>query len=1375
MINYTCAKVFKNGPNHFRNCFIDMSIRFMDQKKQNKRQIRGKIYYFCFRKYEPYYKIMKHTLTSLISLLLLYLSFQSTSATNLYSSDRLSSNMFTCMVQDKTGYIWIGTEFGLNKFDGYRFTNYLHSDADLTSLPNNVVVSLFVDKNGNVIVGTNKGLVKYNNAANNFEKFKMPHGEQPRISEIIQLHDGTVLAGTEGYGLYQLNFKSMTMIQNNHRESDIAYDYFTLMCEDRYHDLWNGGHGSYATRYTMRKEIWTLVDKYATSCGAPVKYIKDPDGNMILVCQHGLMKYDKVIDKLVNVSIDNGSFNLNDIVFNRAFIDDAKNIFLGSIGNGLFYIPFGSNKLVKYETQKGKVDLSSTDVRTIFEDKENNLWVGCNYKGLLFFNKEKSQFDNWSLSAQGINIGSFASHLCEGDNGDVFCTVQYNIFKFDARGKIYYKPNAPKHTNSIYRDKSGNYWIGTDNSLFKYSSETGSSKLEKVLRGIMINTMTDDGHGTLYISTFSQGLCAYNTVTGSIKTYDMLHKNYRKGYLTNNWIVSLMVDSKGMLWIGHSAGVSCFSPRENRFNHFGWNSILTNTLGETFCETLEGNILIGTDAGLYIFDRSRNKVDYFPGSEQLRNKIICGIVYDKNGNIWCSSSMGLWEYVKRERRFISYVKGNGLSAREYYKGVYLKARDGRVFFGTSDGLTTFYPERIGNNQSQRGEVKLTNLFIGGKTVNSTTFSNGVHTTDKAVDEADRFTFSYLDNTFTMEFSLLDYSHAENIHFEYKLSGSDTWSQTEDGSNAIMFNHLQPGSYILEVKAFDNGIYSPVKIYHIIITSPWYSSTFAYFVYLVLIVSILLYALSIYNRRRHQELYEEKMQFLINTTHDIRSPLTMILGPLQKLISKGFDNETNEELSVINRNAQRILRLVNQILDIRKFDKNQMQLRCEKTVMASYIANICKNYELHAKETGINFIFEHDEDNVVAWIDRVNFDKVITNLLSNAFKYTHEGGDIKIVLSTDVDTKLHTSDGRCMKICIYDNGIGLNKTKTEKIFDRFYQGDNSRNIGIQGTGIGLNLCKMIVEMHHGTIRAENRLDTTGSCFIVTIPLGKEHLKEKDLLNSEEDSESTTGRKIYGGTRKHRILIVDDDVELGTYISGELSSYFRFTIKSNGKQALDEILKNNYDLVISDVIMPEMDGFTLVKMIKANPNISHIPVILLSSKTGVDYRLEGIEKGADAYIAKPFSMEELHVTIDNLMKNMQRLRGKFSGALIQEERIKNKNIDSNNDLLMDRIMKFVNENLSNSDYSIEQMASDIGLSRAQLHRKMKEITGVSSSDFVRNLRMQQAAKLLKEHKVNISQVAYAVGFTNEAHFSTVFRKHFGIPPSEFISKNGNNTFR
>ena len=332
--------------------------------------------------------------------------------------------------------------------------------------------------------------------------------------------------------------------------------------------------------------------------------------------------------------------------------------------------------------------------------------------------------------------------------------------------------------------------------------------------------------------------------------------------------------------------------------------------------------------------------------------------------------MGLWEYIKKEHRFISYIKGNGLSDREYYKGVSLKAKDGRVFFGTSDGLTTFYPEQIGNNRTQCGQVKLTNLFIGDKMVNNTTTSNGVHITDNAVDEADHFTFSYLDNTFTMEFSLLSYSHAENIHFEYKISGSDTWAQTVDGSNSIVFNHLQPGSYLLEVKAFDNGVYSPVKVYHIMITSPWYSSTVAYLFYFILFISLFLYGLYIYNRHRHQELYEEKMQFLINTTHDIRSPLTMILGPLQKLMSKGFDNETKEELNVINRNAQRILRLVNQILDIRKFDKNQMQLRCEKTVMASYLANICKNYELHAKENNINFTFEHDEDNVVAWIDRI---------------------------------------------------------------------------------------------------------------------------------------------------------------------------------------------------------------------------------------------------------------------------------------------------------------------------------------------------------------------------------------------------------------------
>ena len=512
-----------------------------------------------------------------------------------------------------------------------------------------------------------------------------------------------------------------------------------------------------------------------------------------------------------------------------------------------------------------------------------------------------------------------------------------------------------------------------------------------------------------------------------------------------------------------------------------------------------------------------------------------------------------------------------------------------------------------------------------------------------------------------------------------------------------------------------------------------------------------------------------MKFLINATHDIRSPLTLILAALKKLKSAPDDNA----LDTIERNSQRILNLVNQILDVRKIDKQQMHLHCKQTEFITFARGIYKMFEFSAKERNITFQFTTDDEQFDVWIDRSQFDKVVTNLLSNAFKYTCEGGTIELRISHDENQ---------MQLQVIDSGVGLDPDSLKHIFDRFYQGNNSRRMHIDGTGIGLNLCKMIVDMHHGEIQASNRTDgQNGSVFTVTLPLGNAHLSEEDIdreeveeivadttetKEEEKPSKATTKSSKRGSSSKRRVLIVDDDLEIGHYISTELGHYYKFGLCSNGREGLKELLTNDYDIVVSDVMMPEMDGFSMLRLIKTNLNISHLPVIMLTSKADVGNRLEGLERGADAFLAKPFDMEELHMVIENLIQGRQRLKGKYSGAQQQADKVEQPEVKGNDEQLMERIMKVVNKNLSDSDFNVEILTSEVGISRAQLHRKMKEMTGLSTSEFIRNIRLEQAARLLKEQKINVTQVAYTVGFSNLAHFSTIFRKHFGVSPSEYV---------
>ena len=562
--------------------------------------------------------------------------------------------------------------------------------------------------------------------------------------------------------------------------------------------------------------------------------------------------------------------------------------------------------------------------------------------------------------------------------------------------------------------------------------------------------------------------------------------------------------------------------------------------------------------------------------------------------------------------------------------------------------------------------------------------------------------------------------------------------------------------------------------------PWYQSPLAWVLYALALIGLTGLVAYMYRRRTREQLEESKMRFLINATHDIRSPLTLIMGPLKKLQQRvalmddaAEAGQMNHYLSIIDRNAQRLLLLVNQILDERRIDKDQLQLHCRETDMVDFTASICKMYEYNAQERNIRFSFQHDGlDSLTAWIDRTQFDKVINNLLSNAFKYSYDDGEVTVRLGLTQPSKRRPEQ---LLLQVVDNGIGFSKGEnTNRLFERFYQGANHRNIQAEGSGIGLNLSRSIVQLHGGTIRAFNRTDgQRGACLEVTLPLGNKHLKPEALATADEpvDAAAEKPARRHQPTQNYRILVADDDEEIARYISSELGFWYRIDAVPNGKEALKALFAESYDLVISDIMMPEMDGVQLLKSIKSTPQLSDIPVILLTSKTEVTHRLEGIRNGADSYIAKPFAMDELHVQIDNLINNVRRLRGKFSGALSQKDKVEDIQVRGNNDALMARIVKVVNENLNDPSFNVQQLIAEVGISRAQLHRKMKEITGVSTADFIRNLRLQQAERLIREHKVNITQVAYTVGFNNQSHFSTIFRKYYGMTPTEYAEKHAN----
>lgn len=1283
-----------------------------------------------------------------------------------------SSSLLSDLCQDTYGNIWLGTDYGLNRFNGYSFTTFLHNDADTTSLQANTIVSLLSDENGNLWVGTNRGLDYYDAATNTFRHYYFPGGVKPRVSQIGRFSDGTITIATAGYGVFLLG-KDGNLTATQRYNADENDSYCRSLTEDSRHRIWKFGFNqTFVMTDGKKKEVFQ-------SQVGDVIHIMDCGDEILIIGLYGFMSYRDGKLSIADIDLsqlstpqhlldrqgNSSSLQTPEIVFNYAKADAEGNLYIGTRGNGLFCVRNAAQKagrtprrLERVQTNAYGIDLNTAKVWKMMFDRKGNLWLGLQNKGLMMIPRQPMQFANWSFAAQNIRLGSSVSSVCPGDNGITWCTVQgVGVYGFDAQGHVVAHPAAPAAVEFIYRDPQKQYWLGTDNGLFSYNPLTGQAQRKVSFKCDKFNDMTVDANGNLYLSTFSRGFCIYNPQTGLLLNHSIANRDSIRGFLCNDWIMDMITDRQGLIWFATASGVSCYNPKTDNFRPHQWHQLLNGVMCFSLCELRNHDVAIGTEQGLYLYDHAKRTVEPFPHSEQLRDKAICYIAESNNGDLWCSTSMGIWQHDYRTRQFIGHVNGNGLSNREYLYGVGFHTGSDQILFGTNEGLTVFQPANVQARQQQADALLLTDFIVQGEPVSMRTVLNGVHITKQAVPESDHFYLSYHDNTFTMVFSQLNFINPTNVVYEYRIDGG-AWLRTSYGINTITLSQLRPGTYDIEVRALADGTYSPVKNLQVTIRAPWYSSTLARILYGLLFLLALAAIAIAYRRRTRRIMDEEKMKFLINATHDIRSPLTLIMGPLAKLKQRLGDGqpEAKRDIDTIEHNANRILNLVNQILDVRKIDKQQMHLHCQPTDLVAFTKGVCKMFDYNAQERNIDFRFNHDGiRSLEAWIDRNQFDKVLANLLSNAFKYNSDGGTVTVSLSATNDTA---------RFEVVDDGEGIDSDTLKHIFDRFYQGRNSENTSSAGTGIGLNLCKMIVDFHHGTIEAHNRTDTHGSRFVVTLPLGNEHLREEERVIQKPAAPSAG--------HQHSVLVVDDDIELANYIASELGPasrqggpHYRCCVCSNGKEALRELLTNNYDLVVSDVMMPEMDGFTMLRMIKTNLNLLHIPVILLTSKTDVANRLEGLQQGADAYMNKPFDTAELRATVDSLIRTRQRLKGKFSGAQQQQQRLDLPTPKGNDEQLMERMMKVVNAHLADSNFSVDVITQEVGISRTQLHRKMKELTGLSTSEFIRNIRLEQAARLLREQKINVTQVAYAVGFSNLSHFSTLFHRHFGMSPKEF----------
>ncbi|GHT65094.1 hybrid sensor histidine kinase/response regulator [Bacteroidia bacterium] len=1352
-----------------------------------------------------------------ISFQILFLLFACTlklsaQTTQFYSIEQgLSNSLINQVYQDKRGFIWIASENGLNKFDGNQFVVYKKIENDSLSLKNNYVRTLFEDSSGNFWVGCIDGLLRYDRDTDSF--YEIPVFDEnnsrlyPHIMSIIEKKDGDIWFASSGSGLFSIRKGESVCRFEKALSERLCSRFLTILYEDSGDHIWigseNGGLNVYSCKtgevltYTTDSGLGKSIASNAISTVCE----REKGEIFIGTLNGGLNKFDWKTKKITPVYDLSGQTHLP---VKTLLVDNKKQLYVGTDGFGMKKYNPERSQLETYEPFSTSFNFSKAKVHSLLEDKEGNIWAGIFQKGVLFIPGNPNGFKYYGYkSFQKNNIGSNCVLAIYKDSNDIVWVGTdndglYALNEGNGQVRHFEKTNSPASVPStitcLLEDSKGKLWMGSYlNGIAQFDKQSGKcipipTAISELFTNSKVYCMTEDKKGGLWIGTYGDGLYRLDLNTMSVTSHYYQYKEGDKG-LCNNWINALLYEN-GLLWIATFKGLNSLDTQTGVFTTY--NQGLLSNIIYSLKNDNQDNIWFGTDEGLYRLNKQTSEIKSFTTQDGLPGNSICAIENDDEGNIWFSSLSCISKYSPKENRFTNYYTSDGLKGNEFSRSAHFKAANGELFFGGINGITGFIPGRI-HSRKKEINVYITGFYLLGDPVYKGQKSGKKEILDHFIMDASSISLSSKDNVISFELSTLDYDNPDEVTYRYILRNFNAdWVNTSPGENQVSFTNLAPGKYKFMYQAGDKENHSEIKTIELTIRPPWYLSIWAKIIYtaLILLALYFIYRIISYRIKERNEMLrlehadqinEAKLQFFINISHEIRTPMTLIMGPLEKLLMDNHHPDLQNSFLLIYRNAQRILRLVNQLMDIRKIDRGQIHLKARETDIVGFIQDIMQAFEYTAGKKNIDFSFIHEQDMLKVWVDLNNFDKVLFNVFSNAFKFTSEGGQIRVELTTGEDDSVTGPLKDYFEIRVFDTGIGIDKEQIEKIFERFYQINNELTNSNFGTGVGLHLSRSLVELQHGIIYAENRTDRQGSCFIIRMPLGKMHLKPEemeiiaeeaplatfvyskkdDLFDVELKPDDITNVK---AKTKYRILVAEDDLEINNYIKSELAPIYKIIQTGNGKEALNLTLKEKPDLIISDIMMPEMDGITLCRKIKSNVNVDYIPILLLTAKSKDEDLSEGLDIGADAYMIKPFNPEILKKTVANLLNNRERLKGKFLSQ--SEGKIEKIDLKSADEALMERVLKMINENIANPDLSVEMLSAGVGLSRVHLHRKLKELTGQSTRDFVRNIRLKQAGELLRSKKLTISEVAYAVGFSSLSHFSNSFREFYGVTPKEYM---------
>lgn len=1324
----------------------------------------------------------------------------------LFNTDnQLSSNLATQVFQDKSGFIWIATRNGLNNYDGYHINVIKKDMSNFLGLNSNYINSIAQDEKEHILLGTNNSLLEFTGS----EFLKIPmldsKGEElaTYVKQVYPLRNKDVAVATSGYGIM---LKKQDEQKCHAMKGEVEkLKYIHKLLEDKRGRLWIITEDGKLYRKETNGRV---TSHFAGTEGVGAQDIQqDALGNIYLASKNqGVYLLRAGSNVFTRIS------SIGNLPIDNIYISRNNKLYIGSDGLGIYVYDPQTGFLQDNPLFSRLVNLAKSNITSIIEDNQGNIWVSMLQKGVFMQSNIQNDFNYMGFRLGNRNVigENCVTSLSINQGNQVWVgTDKDGLYLFNIATRSVEGHFLNQNTVlTLCKDQQGRTWVGTYTDGLGYMDAAGSFHPVDlgISKSVGIFDIKQDPQGNIWIATMGEGLFCLQK-DGSRRNYKAKYgadNNLKVNSLPNDYLVKMALSKDGnQVYIATSVGLACLDRKRNSWvsTFKGINCLNKNRFSHCVFVDSKDHVWYGTEDGAFCFDfRKGIKPKLYTTANGLTDNSVASITEDYQGNIWLGTIKGLNKLALKSGTITKFYTESGLQSNEFSDASVCTTQDKKVILmGGSGGINWFQADRVKQHPWQ-AKVVISGFVVNNKTVTPGMESGSYTITDSWVTVAREFNLSHDDNTFSLQLSTFTYNNVEQIRYAYSING-DAWRTVPAGQNELAFSHMAPGSYKYRIKAICNGNETPVKEFTIIVHPAWYASIWAKLFYLLLLIAAIMLYLC---HRKHQmedllilqqhihaeEMGEAKIKFFMNISHEIRTPLTLIITPLLSLIKEDKEPHRQGIYEIIRKNSERILHLINQMMDLRKIDKGQMVMRMCKTDMVSFINEEYDLFKQQAIAKSIDFEYQHDCEELPVWIDRNNFDKVIINTLSNAFKFTPTAGHILLSLT-------HT--GHHAYISIKDSGIGIPKDKLETIFQRFYQtpaDPNERNVG---TGIGLDLTRSLVELHYGTISARNNEGEKGSKFehgsefIIRIPLGKDHLKPEEIIEEEEmkkeqnkelaeaeqeeqlaenndqpaetlNNSDTTPASAKGA--KAEIVIVEDEEDIQEYLKAQLSSDFKIRTYPNGKVALNEILKNKPDLVISDIMMPEMDGTTLCAKLKSNINTNDVPIILLTAKSREEDQLEGLQTGADAYILKPFNMDILHRNIINLLTVRRTLRNKFTGNESQNHQVEQIEMQTPDNSLMQRVMEVINENINDSDLSVDMIAQKVGISRVHLHRKMKELTNQTPHSFIRNIRLQQAAKLLKDGKQSITEVMYACGFSNSASFSTMFKNLFGCSPREYM---------